>query len=88
MSDTANELLEWARTQQPVLVATLFCVSNIIACSVFPVPVGFWMMIMAGVLYGQVLGLTLYLSTSVIGAWITFLLVRLVRQQTWVTERC
>ena len=31
--------------------------------------------------YGQLLGLALYLSTSLVGAWITFGVVRLVRHR-------
>lgn len=76
-----EEMLEWARTEDPFAAAAIFCIINILGTSVIPLPIGVWMMVAAGVLYGQVLGLVLYLSTSIIGAWITFGVVRLVRER-------
>ena len=81
MADVQQAVLDWARTQNPALAMTLFCATNIILCSVLPLPFGVFMMVIAGVLYGQALGLALYLSTSATGAWITFLVVRCFRER-------
>ena len=74
-----DDVLDWARTQQPLVAVSIFCVVNILSTSVFPIPLGVWMMLIAGILYGQVLGLALYLSTCLLGAWITFGVTRLIR---------
>jgi hypothetical protein len=76
-----NRIVDWARSQHPILATTIFCVVNVFGTSVFPLPIGVWMMVIAGILYGLVGGLAIYLSTSLLGAWITFLVVRLVRQR-------
>ena len=76
-----QDLLDWARNRNPVVALTAFCLVNILGTSVLPVPIGVWMMILAGILYGQVGGLTIYLSTCVVGACITFGVVRLLRDR-------
>ena len=73
--------LQWARNQQPLVAVGILCAINITFCSVLPLPMGVWLMIIFGVLYGQMLGVALYLLTSLIGAWITFGIVRLVRHR-------
>ena len=76
-----DEALDWARNKEPVYAALLFFTVNLLSTSIIPIPMGVWLMVIAGILYGQVLGLAFYLGTCLLGAWITFVLVRLVRHR-------
>jgi uncharacterized membrane protein YdjX (TVP38/TMEM64 family) len=53
-----------------------FCYVNVVCTSLLPLPAGWLMMIAAGVLFGEALGLVLYLLTSCLGAMITLAVVR------------
>ena len=64
---------------EPTAGLALFSVINILATSVVPFPLGVVMCIVAGIIYGAVYGAFVYIVTSAFGAWITFLLVRLLR---------
>ena len=59
----------------------VFCVVNVLGTGVFPIPIGAGMMVLAGILYGLWLGLALYLSTSLLGAWLTFGITRLLHSR-------
>ena len=78
---SAEEVLDWARNQDPWTAGAIFCTINVLGLSVLPVPIGAFMAVVFGVLYGQVLGMVLYIFTSWLGAWITFGVVRLVRHR-------
>lgn len=58
---------------------TIFAIGNILGTSVFPIPVGVFFCMLAGLLYGAVLGAAVYIVTCATGAWFTFLLVRCLR---------
>lgn len=79
--DMTLSIITWARTQQPLVAAAIFCAANTISCSVLPIPVGVIMMVVAGVLYGFWMGMALYISTSLLGAYITLLITRLLRSR-------
>ena len=68
--------IDWARGQNAAIALSAYAVVNVIGTSVLPLPIGAAMMVIGGVLFGQVLGLAVYLSTSALGAIITFLIVR------------
>ena len=65
--------------EDPVLGLVLFSVGNVLATSICPFPLGVVGCVIAGVLYGAVLGAVIYVLTCSTGAWITFVLVRLMR---------
>lgn len=70
---------------EPELGFGLFAIGNIIATSIVPVPMGVFFCALAGLMYGAVLGACAYIVTCAFGAWITFLLTRLLR--SWVISR-
>ena len=78
---SAEDVLDWARNQDPWTAAAIFCAINVLGLGVLPLPIGIWMAVIFGILYGQVLGMVLYIVTSWLGAWITFGIVRLVRHR-------
>ena len=60
--------------EDPVLGLVLFSVGNVLATSICPFPLGVVGCVIAGVLYGAVLGAVIYVLTCSTGAWITFVL--------------
>ena len=76
-----QDLLDWARNRNPVVALTAFCLVNILGTSVLSAADRRLDDDPRRILYGQVGGLTIYLSTCVVGAWITFGVVRLLRDR-------
>ena len=83
MSDPGwlTDFLGWAESEAPLTVICIFSVANIAASSVIPLPgLSVPLMIAAGVLWGEYTGLLIYLVTCTFGAWLTFLLTRVLRE--------
>ena len=80
-SEWAQAAIDWARGQNSTVAMTAFAIVNIIGTSVLPLPIGVVMMVAGGVLFGQVVGLVLYLVTCTVGAMITFLIVRSLKSR-------
>jgi uncharacterized membrane protein YdjX (TVP38/TMEM64 family) len=78
-SDWLTHFLAWADNESPLTVLSIFCVANVAASSVIPIPLSVPLMVAAGVLWGEYVGLAIYLVTCAFGAWITFLLTKLLR---------
>jgi len=77
----AQALIDWARGQNSAVALTAFAFANTLLCSVLPLPLGVVMMVVGGVLWGQVIGLLVYLLTSALGAWFTFIIVRRLKDR-------
>lgn len=75
----AQSIIELARNQQPLIAAAVYAFVNILGTSVMPIPIGVIMMVVAGVIWGQWLGLAIYIVTCATGAWITFIVTRCMR---------
>jgi uncharacterized membrane protein YdjX (TVP38/TMEM64 family) len=73
--------IDWARGQNSVVALLAFATVNVVGTSVLPIPIGVAMMVIGGVLFGQVTGLVVYLATSTIGAFITFAIVRALKDR-------
>ena len=66
--------------EEPELSFGLFAIGNILATSVVIVPpLGFTFCVLAGLMYGAVLGCVAYVVTCAFGAWLTFLFTRMLR---------
>jgi len=75
---TVAGIAEFAE-DEPLYGMALFAIGNIIGTSIVPVPVGVFFCVLAGLMFGAVGGLVAYVATCATGAWITFLLTRLLR---------
>ena len=74
-----QDVIDWARGQNSTVALASYAIANTLLTSILPLPLGVLMMIVGGVLWGQVVGLSVYLATSTLGAWITFTIVRLLK---------
>ena len=81
MSFDPQMAIDWARGQNSFVALSAFATVNVIGTSVLPLPIGVAMMVIGGVLFGQVTGLIVYLATSTVGAWITFVIVRALKDR-------
>lgn len=77
----AQAVIDWARGQNGTVALASYAIANTVLTSVLPLPLGVLMMVVGGVLWGQVVGLSVYLATSTLGAWITFTIVRLLKHR-------
>eukprot|EP00310_Coccolithus_braarudii_P022701 CAMPEP_0183341550 /NCGR_PEP_ID=MMETSP0164_2-20130417/7808_1 /TAXON_ID=221442 /ORGANISM="Coccolithus pelagicus ssp braarudi, Strain PLY182g" /LENGTH=227 /DNA_ID=CAMNT_0025511911 /DNA_START=9 /DNA_END=692 /DNA_ORIENTATION=- len=65
--------------EQPLLGFACIVVGNTLVSSIIPIPLGYIFCLLAGFMYGSVVGSVVYISTCALGGWFTFLLTRLLR---------